>query len=124
MYRRFRSSGESPAPRRGYERPDESYPVGAGKGPVAYELYDLKADPQETTDLAEKSTDRVAKMKAALTICGNISAGNRTLPSKLSAPQDFWIRQLKYVPLPPKWMTFWMKSAKLQQMVTAYSLPH
>jgi excinuclease ABC subunit B len=39
-------------------------------------------------------------------------------------PTGLWIHQLKFVPLPPKWMTFWMKFAKLQQMVTAYSLPH
>ena len=38
----------------------------AGKGPIAYELYDLKADPQETTNIADKATDQLQKMKSAL----------------------------------------------------------
>jgi arylsulfatase A-like enzyme len=41
-------------------------PTKAGKGTVAYELYDLKADPQETTDLSKTAADQTRKMKSAL----------------------------------------------------------
>jgi arylsulfatase A-like enzyme len=37
-----------------------------GKGPIAYELYDLKADPHETTNIADTATDQLRKMKSAL----------------------------------------------------------
>ena len=36
------------------------------KDKVIYELYDLKKDPMETTDLSEKELSRVTKMKDSL----------------------------------------------------------
>lgn len=40
--------------------------VAAEDGSISYQLYDLVADPAETTDLADKEADRVALMTAAL----------------------------------------------------------
>jgi len=40
--------------------------IPAKDGPAAHQLYDLVADPAETTDLAAKQPDRVASMSAAL----------------------------------------------------------